>query len=110
MSNSEVQSEDNRRPYVVLEEGPLIEVIKAVLAEADVAVESDDWLAIERVCDGRLVYSQVAVIPSRNSAHALKQAGAQYERGTSPPLVAVSDRMFRPRTVDVNFEPKVSLT
>lgn len=104
------QSEARNRPYVVLEQKPLADLIAAVLAEANVDLAADQASLVADATEGRLVWEEKARLPSRNAAHALSQVGRSYAVGETPPLVAVSERMFVPRQLNIEAgDPRISL-
>lgn len=111
--NNGSQSEEGarNRAYVVLEEGALLDAVRALLTKADVGLSAEEWDQLNQVEGGDVaIYKRVAEhVDSRNSAHALMQVGSRYDRGETPPLVAVSERMFKPRRVSVTFDPRVNL-
>jgi hypothetical protein len=111
-NGTQSQEESRARPYVVLEQSSLLEAIVALLSAAEVGLGPEEWDRVKQAAaqSEGLMYAEVARLASRNSAHALTQVGRNYDTGVTPPLVAVSERMFRPRTVKVDpGEPRVSL-
>lgn len=98
-----------RRPYIVLEQTTLSDAFAGVLDAAEITLTSDQWAKIASASTTTTFYTTALVVEARNGSHALTIAGRTYEQGVTPPLVAVSERMFRPRRVNVEFEPKVSL-
>lgn len=110
MNDDDNGGSDRNRPYVVLAQQAVGDVVLQVLKAAEVELDAAGWERVRQVTAGREAYFEKARIPSRNAVHALTQAGRTYtDAGDTPPLVAVSERMFRPRTVKVDFDPRVSL-
>jgi hypothetical protein len=107
--NNGAQSEQRNRPYVVLEQQDLGDVVGRALEAANIEL-SDAHKSLLGELAGD-VYVEKARIPSRNAAHALTQVGREYGIGVTPPLVAVSERMFKPRQVSLTpGDPRVSLS
>jgi hypothetical protein len=94
----------DQRQYVVLEQSTVGELVTAAFEEAGFELPEE---VLSHLTGG--VYAEVARVPSRNAAHALSQVGRRYDAGITPPLVAVSERMFRPRTLDVSYDAKVKV-
>jgi len=99
---------ERNRPYVVLEQRDLGDVVRESLASAGVEISTEQTQLLEQL--GGDVYVEKSRIPSRNAAHALTQIGRSYPLGSTPPLVAVSERMFKPRRVNIDAgDPRISL-
>lgn len=108
-ANNGSQSEVRNRPYVVLEQQDLGDVIGEALADVGIELDEDELAKLARISGE--IYVEKQRVPSRNAAHALTQVGRGYGIGLTPPLVAVSERMFRPRKVSIEAgDPKVSLS
>jgi hypothetical protein len=108
-ANNGSQSEVRNRPYVVLEQQDLGDVVGQALEAASIELDDDKKQLLAELAGD--VYVEKARVPSRNAAHALTQVGRGYGLGLTPPLVAVSERMFRPRRVSIEAgDPKVSLS
>lgn len=98
------------RPYVVLEQATLGQAIRDVLATAEIGLTQEQWETIDaHLGTGIDIYTVLTSTQARNSRHALIIVGRSYEKGLTPPLVAVSEAMFVPRQVNVDSIPKVSI-
>jgi hypothetical protein len=107
------EGESRARPYVVLEQSSLLDAVTVLFKSAEVGLGPEEWDRVKQAAalSEGLIYAEVARLPSRNGAHALTQVGRNYDTGVTPPLVAVSERMFRPRTVKVDpGEPRVTVS
>lgn len=111
MADSNGSQSERNRPYVVLEQTPLGALVVSLLSEADISLDTDQAAQLEDATAGRQVYEEKTRVPSRNAAHALTQTGRGYGIGLTPPLVAVSERMFKPRQVNIEAgDPRISLS
>jgi hypothetical protein len=110
MSDDATNGESGRnRPYVVLEQQDLGDVVGRALETARVELSDATREAISEL--GGDVYVEKGRVPSRNAAHALRQIGGKYGIGVTPPLIAISERQFRARQVKVDAgDPRVSLS
>lgn len=106
------EGESPQRPYYVLEELSLGALLSARL-QLRLDDAADAALGIDGLLDAigdDTVYIKVATVDARNGTHAYRQVGKAHYRGKpTPTLVAVADRMFKPRPVHVSDDPSVSV-
>jgi hypothetical protein len=95
------------RPYVVLEELLVVDVVSRALAHLGEAPLTEE----QRTALGSVVtYRRVDEVPASNGVHALRRAAkANFEAGQSPNLVAVSARNMRAKPVAVSADTRVSV-
>lgn len=99
------------RPYHVLEELSLGALVRARLESLGHTPEDVDQVVGSIYQIDTLLYFRVDTVVAANGAHAYRQvAKRHYKDKPVPTLVAVADRMFKPRKVKVNDDPSVSIT
>lgn len=109
------EGDSPQRPYYVLEEVSLHALLRGrmQLALGNAERNAEDGIDVEDFLAGiefDTVYVKVATVDARNGTHAYRQVGKAHYRGKpTPTLVAVADRMFKPRPVHVSDDPSVSV-